>query len=115
MHIIAAYTSPNYTVHSFSHQNVGATLAGLRRVDEGFLTSHTSKHTRHTGFVAQARQDKYTENRRENDYLLLFVSRKEKAGSVPLHNSHRASWRGIPFAFLSTDKTQNDKHLRNKT
>lgn len=50
------------------------------------------------------------ENERETDYLLPFASGKEKAVSVPLHNSQRASWRGMPFTFLSTVKTNNVKY-----
>jgi len=37
-------------------------------------------------------------------YLLPVVSGAEKAGSVALHASHRASFNGFPFPSLSTDK-----------
>lgn len=101
-------------MHSFYYQNIGAARTRLWRVDEGFLASHTSKNTRHTCFDADAWRKKYTwqQTERENDYLLPVMSGEEKAGSLSLHNSHMASWRGVPFTFLSTEKTESDKYLR---
>lgn len=65
MYIIVAHSSLKYTVQSFPHQNVGATCTGLRCVDEGILTSHTSKNTKHQ-YLMHRQGKKYkvhTENR----------------------------------------------------